>query len=363
MKKRFTKRLFAGVMAALMITSTSLLSVNAVGQAAEKDSDINITVPFNGSGATLQSDKTYKLPSIISGLTGTKYDVTISNNKVANYKNGQLVTVGTGDVTVTVTLANGLKLSKTFHVQKPEVAVSFESDFIKLSQGQKQKLKAIVSQSKGKLTWSSSNAKIVSVDQNGNITAKKAGTATITVKTTTGKTASCKIRVGDPVAVEAVRLNKTEVTLAKGQTFQIHGTVTPSYATDKSLKCTSSNANIAAVSYGKVTAKSSGTAYITVKSNNGKSAVCKVTVVNPVAVQKVNLNKTSVTLKPGQSFQLCGSVAPANATDKALKCTSSNASVASVSYGKITAKSVGTANITVKSANGQYAVCKVTVTK
>ena len=364
MRKGLMKRITSVAMAALMLTGVSVMSagsVSAVG--TTKTSQTNIEIPFNGSGTTLESNKTYKLPALISGLTGTKYEVSVSNNRIAKVKNGEITTNGTGSLTVTVTLANGIKLSKTFTVVKPEVQINVSTDVVLLKPGQKKALQAIVSQSKGKLTWSSSNSKVVSVDRNGRLTAKKDGIATVTVKTTTGKTASVKIRVGEGIPVEAVRLNATKQTIEVGQSFQIHAVTVPANATDNSLKCTTTDAKVASVSYGKVTGRSAGTAYITVKSANGKSSVCTVTVVDPVPVTKVNINKTNVTLHVGEKFQLHASAAPENATNKALKCTTSNSSVASVSYGKITAESVGTAKITVTSSNGKTAVCTVKVIK
>ncbi len=363
MKKGLIKRITAAAMAVMMITGASVMSASTVSAAVTKSGDTTVNIPFNGSGATLESNKTYKLPTLISGITGAKYDVSLSNNKIASYKNGQLVTNGTGSLTVTITLAGGIKLSKTFNIVKPEIRLNLSTDIIALKPGQKKAIQAITSQSKGKLTWSSSNSNVVAVDQNGNLIAKRNGVATITVKTTTGKTAKCTVQVGDGIPVEAVRINTTKQTIGVGQSFQLHAVTVPANPTNGSLKCSTSNANVATVSCGKVTGKSVGTAYITVKSANGKSAVCTVNVVNPVAVTKVNLNKTSATLHVGESFQLHATVAPTNATDKSLKCTSSNSGIASVSYGKVTAKAVGTATITVSSANGKKAVCTVKVVK
>lgn len=364
MKFCLNKKIISAVLAALMALSSSA-AVNAVSfpvPIGDITVDVDVTVPFNGSGIELELGNTYELPDIVSGLTGNDYKVSLDTNDVIKYKDGKITAVGTGSATLTVTLKNGKKLSKTFTVNKPKAEITLNKSRLAMKVGQSQVLQAILSKSTGKVTWKSSNQNIVSVDQNGKITAKKSGTAVITATTSGGKTANCVITVGDNVPVTKVNVSATSVKLTVGQTYQLHTSVSPSNATDKSVKCSSSNPNVASVSYAKITAKSVGTANITVKSTNGKTAVCKVTV-TAVPVTKVNVNTTSVKLKVGQTYQLHTSVSPSNATDKSVKCSSSNTKVATVSYAKITAKSVGTANITVRSTNGKTAVCKVTVVK
>ena len=53
------------------------------------------------------------------------------------------------------------------------------------------------------VTWSSSNAKVASVNANGKVTAKKNGTANITAKTANGKTATCKVTVKSTVKLHS----------------------------------------------------------------------------------------------------------------------------------------------------------------
>lgn len=129
------------------------------------------------------------------------------------------------------------------------------------------------------VTWSSSNTSVATVSSTGKITAKAAGTATITVKTADGsKTATCKVTVTVPVT--GVTLNKTSASLAVGKTVTLTATVAPSDATNTSVSWTSSDTSVATVSSaGKITAKASGTATITVKTADGsKTATCEVTV-------------------------------------------------------------------------------------
>ncbi len=281
MKTKLYTKIIAGMMAMAMLGGTCAMTAGAADTMpiGGTETFTKGEIPLNGSGSVLEKNKTYKLPTIISGLTGIKYDVSVNNNKVAKIQGNELVTVGYGDVNLTVTLADGTSFTKTFRVERPQISVKFETNAFNLTVGQTKLIKAIVSQSKAKLTWKSSNSNIVSVDQNGKITAKRAGLAAITAKTSTGKTTTCTVRVGSPVAVEKVLLNAKNVTLHVGDTFQLHGSVAPAAASDKSLKCKTSNAKVASVSYGKIKANSVGKAKITVTSTNGKTSVCTVTVV------------------------------------------------------------------------------------
>ncbi len=162
------------------------------------------------------------------------------------------------------------------------------------------------------VTWISSNSSVASVS-NGVITAKAAGTATITVKTAdANKTATCTVTVKTPtVAVTGVSLNKIATTLTVGDTETLTATVTPNNATNKTVTWTSSNTNIASVSNGVITAKAAGTATITVKTADGnKTATCVVTVnEQPIVATDVIYTISSTSAKPGDSVEVTLSVA------------------------------------------------------
>ncbi len=84
----------------------------------------------------------------------------------------------------------------------------------------------------------------------------------------------------------------------------------------------------------------------------------------PVAVTGVTLDKTSLALKPGRTDTLTATVAPGNASNKAVTWTSSNTAVATVSNGTVTAVAAGSTVITVRTADGGYtATCQVTVSE
>ena len=225
--------------------------------------------------------------------------------------------------------------------------------------------------SSDKITWSSSNNDVATVNDIGIVTAKANGSATITAKTVNGKTANCKVTVQykTEIHITAVKLNTTNLTLDKGKTSTLVATITPSNTTQsKTITWSSSNTNIATVSStGVVTAKASGTAIITAKTSNGKTATCKITVptqtVTTIPITAVKLNTTNLTLNKGKTSTLVATITPSNTTQsKTITWSSSNTNIATVSNtGVVTAKASGTAIITAKTSNGKIATCKLIV--
>ena len=132
-----------------------------------------------------------------------------------------------------------------------------------------------------KVTWKSSNKKVATVSSKGKVTAKKAGIVKITATSKSNKKvkAVCTIKV--IAKPSKIVLNYTKKTLDIGDSFTLKvKAVTPKKA-ERKVTFTSSKKSIATVaSNGKVTAKKSGTAVITVKSAVDKKikATCKITV-------------------------------------------------------------------------------------
>ena len=223
------------------------------------------------------------------------------------------------------------------------------------------------------VTYSSSDTAVATVDSTDKVTAKKAGTAVLIVKTADGgKTATIKITVTAPVVtvpVTGVSLTSSATTLDVGKTAQLTATVSPSNATNKAVAYSSSDTAVATVdSTGKVTAKKAGTATLTVKKADvSKTATIKIIVTDPVAtipVTGVSLTSSATTLDVGKTAQLTATVSPSNATNKAVAYSSSDTAVATVdSTGKVTAKKAGTATLTVKTADGgKTAISNIIVT-
>ena len=285
----------------------------------------------------------------IKGVSAGKATLTVT---AANDGNGKLTAECTVTVTDQVIAATDIKLSDT--------VVELEVDGTKTIGAT-----LTPADSTDKITWTSSDETVVSVDETGKITALKVGEATITAKANETVSAQCKVTVvAKTVAVDSISLDKTTANLNKGDTLELTATVKPDDATDKTVTWTSSDEKVVTVDEkGVVTAVGAGKAVVTAKAGS-KTATCEITVTVPVA--SVTLNKNELTLEKDGSEVLTAVVAPEDAADKTVTWSSSNATVATVDQsGKVTAVGAGTATITVVSNADETkkATCVVTVTE
>ena len=167
--------------------------------------------------------------------------------------------------------------------------------------------------------------------------------------------------VNKEVKATAVTVNKTDVTINKGQSEKLVLNITPADFTDE-VSLRSNNEEIVTVAEdGTITANNAGTAIIKI-TVGGVSANCNVTVVQPVT--SVNINKSSVTIEAHETYQLSASVRPDNANKKDIKWSSSAGDIASVDgNGLVTAHKKGEAVITAEAldGSGKTDTCKITV--
>lgn len=180
----------------------------------------------------------------------------------------------------------------------PVSTVNIKPDKLSMALGTIAHLKAVFEPSDAtiqEVTWSSTDTNIAEVDKDGNVTAKGNGSATINIITINGnKTATCAVTVTIPVT--GVTLTPETAELKVGETKNLIITVAPETATNKKYACTSDKESVATVdNTGLITAKSVGTAKITVTTEDGnKTATCTVTVTKSTAVDDAALATISV---------------------------------------------------------------------
>ncbi len=250
------------------------------------------------------------------------------------------------------------------------------------------------------VTWTSNNTSVATV-VNGVVTANAIGTAIITATTQDGgKTATCNVTVsngtvGDgssqyPYLVAQAIVNqdntlKTVKGYVVGQPTAANTVITSAYPDDNALALADSptETDTAKMVYVQISTTFRSTFGLktnpTLKGTSIKvtgyltpyfsphSGVKNLTnmekVTQTISVTGVTLDKTTTTLNVGNTQTLTATVSPADSTDKTITWTSSNATVATVSNGVVTAKAQGTAVITVTTVDGgKTATCNVTVT-
>lgn len=342
-----------------------------------KDDDLSLTDGTDTDACTFTVTNRNALKSITAAKTKTMYkkgealdtsDITVTATRqggvtelvsdfTVNTQEINMNTAGTKTLTVTYQEDNFIRQAAV-DIIVPEISLPAA---LSLKTGSSQALKATVTPANLTLEWSTSNANIAKVDQNGNVTGVADGTATITAKAGEAS-ASCTVTVTTDAAPKnpnlSLSLSQTKLSMKAGEKKTLTATISPASASNQTISWSTSNSKVATVKNGTVTANKPGTAEITATVGNAK-ATCTVTV-KKVKAKSVKLNKKKVTIKRGKSVKLKATMKPKNATDS-LSWKTSNKKVATVKNGKVTGKAAGKAKITVKTSGGKKAVCNVTV--
>ena len=348
----------------------------ACNKQPETISVIGITV--NPTSAELIEGETVTITATVSPSdaanknvqwSSSNPDILVSNGTVTtSFKPGTATTTVNGREllgkgTITATTEDGGKtatceitvFAKTIAV----TGITISEKELFLVKGQSATLKATVlpdNATDKTVQWTSSDPSGATVDQNGTVNAVAGGKATVTASAG-GFSATCAVTVTF-IPVSSINLDKTNLTLEKGETATLTAFVSPNEATDKTVQWTSSDTSVASVDQnGQVTAVNSGNATITATAGDF-SATCVISVIIPVA--SITMSSTELTLRIGETALLEATILPEDATDKTVVWDSSNPNVATVDGGKITALNFG---VTVITAQAGYHLdnCVVTV--
>ena len=294
-------------------------------------------VKLNKTKATIYTTKSVALKATVSPSNATFKDVkwSSSNKKAVTVSSKGLVkAVGKGSATITCTSVDNPMVKKTCYVKVKykTTGIKLDKTSVKIYEGQKTKLVANVLPSAAtnkNVTWKSQNKSIVAVSQSGTIRGVKPGTTYVICTTESGGfVAKCKVTVTKVVKSTSVKINLKTLVINQGTYARLGATVSPSNTSNKAVTWSSSNSKIVKVySDGKLYGVKNGKATITCKTKDtGKTAKCVVTV-NPVTPTSVKLNKTSLTLNNSKTFQIKATVYPSNASNKAVRWSSSDPSV------------------------------------
>ena len=315
-------------------------------------------------------DEPFQLSATVLPENATNRDVTWSSDNpgVASVSNGLVTAKGKG--TATITAKSGAHQATCNVTVSPVPPKVIEVTEVRLNRnsaemtsgGETLRLSATVlpeNATNRTVTWNSSNTAVVTVDQEGVITAIDTGDATVAASCG-GKSASCKISVITPVErVSIANISDNWLEINRGSQKTLTANIFPSNATDSKITWNSDNPGVATVSAeGVLSGVEKGRAVITA-SAGGQSDSFTVAVVVPVT--GVTLNSSSIEIANGGKYTLTATVTPSDANDPHVTWTTTNSSVARVSNGTVTGAGDGEATITAQ-AGEIKAHCKVQVT-
>ena len=373
---------------------TAVVSENPVGQGTCKitattadgtnlsaSCDVTVDIKAESIGFSLTSYTITNLgqtpsfkPKILPENTANK-NVTwkSSDTSIATVSSiGVIKAVSNGTCKITATTTDGTNLSASMDVIVDIKAKSVALDKTSMQITSKNSINKLVatvtpSQASQKVAWSSSNGKIATVDSKGRVKAVSNGKCKIIATTTDGtnRTASCDVTV-DIKFVTGISFDFNSYTITNvNQTPVFNPNITPSDAEDKSVRWSSSNTKVATVSSsGVIKAAGNGTCKITATTTDGTNLSASFNITVNIKATKITLDKTKIELTTGKETEKITSSIEPSIANKAVKYTSSNTSIATVSSdGVVTAVGSGTCRIIATTTDGSKvtASCDVTV--
>ena len=250
-------------------------------------------------------------------------------------ENGVVTGVSRGSATIRVRSEDGYaQTSVTVQVRQPAEEIQLELSKSTLPENKTASVKATVlpkDTNNKKLTWTSSDESIATVNQDGRVKGLRPGTITITA-------ASAEVpEVTGSIEVQVVRLAKSvafaqkEYGVILGQTAQLSVTVSPEDTTDKSVTYQSNNPKKVSVDEnGVVTALAAGKATITATTADGSRRQATTTVKVIVPVTGVHFDTPDARVGVDYYRTLNAVLEPKEATNRSMTWTSSDESIATV---------------------------------
>ncbi|MBC1371975.1 hypothetical protein HB847_06285 [Listeria booriae] len=244
------------------------------------------------------------------------------------------------------------------------------------------------------LSYTPADPSIITVDANGNWTAKKAGTTTIAVKTTDGSniTKTINVTVADPNAVASMKWIyqngwAPDTNIANGDNITVSNTYKDGYGNNQidvamynsagtqldQSQFTYTLSNPGLLSVRKATwltvfehTDQTGSTLVTAKDAKGNTVrtfTINITGPTNVLATDLTLGASSITANVNDTGKIDATVAPTNATNKTLSYTPADPSIITVdANGNWTAKKSGTTTITVKTTDGSNISKTINVT-
>ncbi|MEO9473999.1 MAG: Ig-like domain-containing protein [Cyclobacteriaceae bacterium] len=356
-----------GEVTATGVGTTSIIATSTDGSEISDSFEITVA-PLLVSNVTLSGDlnmiaednQTLEVSLFPTNATDQSVTWSSSNPDIATVSSTGVVTaIVPGNVIITATSNDADQVSGSFPISVApllvdQIELSGEANMI---DGESQSIVSIVTPVKAtdaSLSWSTSDATVLSVSETGVVTANAVGTATVTATANddSGISSSLEITVAPLLVSEISITGETSMIDASSQTLLAN--INPTGATDASVTWSSSNDAVATVdNTGSVNAVAPGEAIITATANDASGASSSITItVSPLLVSEITIvGETSMLDKANQT--LVAEINPDNATDASVTWSSSDESIATVDEtGIVSAIAVGQVTITATAQDG-----------
>lgn len=288
--------------------------------------------------------------------TVTRY-ASSSKKKVTVTAAGMVKGISKGNAVITATLPDGRAVKCTVSVRKAPSKITLTPSKRSMGVGETLTLAyKLPSGSASGVTWSSSNAKVASVDaQTGLITANARGSAKITARTFNKKKASVKITVY--AAPSGVVFNTDSIVVGLGEKLALSGYVSVNSGAFSNYSFATADGGIAKINGDTIVGSAVGETQVTAYTYNGLQATASV-VVKP-APTYIKLPYSTLYIGKGERLQLQADLGDGAS---ALRCTSSKKKIVKITAdGKLYGVKKGTAYVTVRTFNNRKAKVKVVV--
>ena len=318
----------------------------------------NTKVTVSPTTKYLKLGKSFYVKATVTGTSNKKVKWSSSKKKVASVTSDGKVKgkkIGTAYIKAKAKDGSGAYARCKVRVVRKAKRIKLNKYSGKLLVGSTMKLKATVLPKKAtirKVKWSSSDKTVATVNSSGRVLGLAEGMVQIRARTTdgSGKSATCIIKVSEPVDATGVSVENSEITVAKGRSIQSGIAVSPANSTTK-IKYHSDNPAVATVDKrGKIKTHRVGQATIYGETANGQVGYCDVLV--------VDLNRKGLVMRQYDTEQL-----HVNTIDEGVTWYSKNINIATVSAtGLVTGRRKGT-TIIYANVNGVKLGCRVRIKK
>ena len=356
-----------------------LISILSKGSGSSKSNKYIVEMIPEGT-VTIPLGYSQQFSADVKDYPREKVTISVEDENIAKADNGNVVALNYGKTKVIATYIDSKEKKYTTECElivadgdtsQKLVNVAFKEGDLFMPVNETYQIALVLTPSRGYVhnkEYTSSNERVVTVDNTGLVTSVGEGEATISVNVNDGQfRKELKVYVSRDFTKNEIIVTPTKITfdgelrkVKVGSNEKLSYTVTPENADQEKLTWKSDDESVVTVDGGRINAIKEGHARITVSSINGQSAVIDIEVESDVvAVTDISLSSTDIYLTAGQSQTITPTISPDNASNKALSYTSMDSSVAMVvpndtgTSATITGLNAGSTTIAIASVDGK----------